>query len=774
MLASVWFRVSVGALAATLSTCSTPAANTTPAPAQADTEEAVEDTAPTFDPDVVRLEAGSPQREARDALDAGDPERAQAIATAALATAEGDALIELWWLSARASREAGTPARGFATLANVSTSEHALAPWARLWRARILMEADPALALEEVTPLTELDWAGQDDAREIAALALAQAGHGEEAEPALRARLASAPDEVQATVAMELAELLAIRDDEAAKTEAVSLLRRVWSRAPLSNAAERAEGRIAAIVSELPRAARRTWSEPTAEELSTRAEALAGAMRFHEAEETFTQAAARAHDPELACQARYGAGRAIYYQRQRRRAGDVLRQVAHDCEATEVRAWSLYLAAKGYQSAGEVELALELYGRLEEQAPSHSLADDARYRAALMEGERGHADAMRDALTGLIETYPQGDMRGRARFALAWNARAAGDLEGALAHLDALLRDGDGETAREDLGGRAAYWRGVTLAGLNREPDAIEAWTSVLREAPLSYHAMQALSRLDEVDEAAALRARAALGERGTSAIRFAWRDELDTEAFARALALLRVGEVGSARAELRYVSERSSHRDDALGWIEAALLDRAGAHADAVRIARRSLRDFMDQPPSGEHYAKWRIAFPRAYASQILAATESRPVPAELVFAIAREESSFQADAVSPAHAYGLTQLILPTARRFGRPLGVTVNERTLRDPTINTRIGAEYMTWLWNRYADNPVVLPAAYNAGQGATDRWLTERSGQRLDEWVEEIPYDETRGYTRRVLQSWGIYSWLDHGSLPTLRAQLPER
>ncbi|MCA9608401.1 MAG: hypothetical protein KC619_22485, partial [Myxococcales bacterium] len=64
--------------------------------------------------------------------------------------------------------------------------------------------------------------------------------------------------------------------------------------------------------------------------------------------------------------------------------------------------------------------------------------------------------------------------------------------------------------------------------------------------------------------------------------------------------------------------------------------------------------------------------------------------------------------------------------------------------------------------------------YNAGQGATDRWLRERPDQKLDEWIEDIPYDETRRYTRRVLQTWGIYTWLDRGELPDLPARLPHR
>ncbi|MCZ7681482.1 MAG: lytic transglycosylase domain-containing protein [Sandaracinaceae bacterium] len=188
--------------------------------------------------------------------------------------------------------------------------------------------------------------------------------------------------------------------------------------------------------------------------------------------------------------------------------------------------------------------------------------------------------------------------------------------------------------------------------------------------------------------------------------------------------------------------------------------------------LARRHLAAFLEQPPAGEHYARWRIAYPQAYAPLIEEAAEARALPPELVRAIAREESSFRADAVSVAHAYGLTQLIVPTARRFGRSAGVPISAQTLTDPRVNVTVGAEFMAWLWGRYESNPAVLPSAYNAGQGATDRWLRERPRQRLDEWIEDIPYDETRRYSRRVLQSWGIYAWLDRGELPELRASLP--
>ncbi|HJL18944.1 MAG TPA: transglycosylase SLT domain-containing protein [Sandaracinaceae bacterium LLY-WYZ-13_1] len=788
MLTSAAFRVLVCALATALATCHapprarSPRAEQTPEPApageaaeSADAPGADEPRGPRrFDPDVVRPAADSAVGRVRAALEADDAERAAALAAQALAHGREDELHRLWWLSARASREAGHPSRAFATLANTADSEHPLAPWARLDRARILMEADASAAADEVAALTERAWAGRSEARDLHAAALVEAGRTEEAEPLLRALLEEAPEgSARASVAMPLADLLAARDDVEAQVEALGLYRRVATRAPLSSEAEAAEERIGTLLRALPLAHRRTLGRPTPAQAFERAQALAGAMRFADAEEAFAEVAERTDDEALRCRARYGEGRAVYYRRQRRRAAELLSAVARDCEAPEVRAWARYLAGKGYFSADEPERSLEQYARLEAEVPEHSLADDARYRAALVALEGDDEAAAIERLASLPETYPDGDMRGRARFMLAWRARRSGDLGEALSHLEATIAEGPLED-REDLPGRAAYWRGVVLTELDREAEGRRALAGVVRDAPLTYYAQQALVRLGELDEAAAREARDGLGRPEPTRLTFAWRDELDDPAFARALELLRVGEAEKAERELEWIRSQSEADDDELRWIEAALLDRAGAHSRAVYVTRRHLNDFMDRPPTGDHWARWRIAYPRAFAEEVVAAVQGRPVPPELVFAVAREESSFRPHAMSVAHAYGLTQVILPTARRFGRRIDIRATRRNLLEPATNLAIGAEYMGWLWERYESNPVVLPSAYNAGQGATDRWLRERPDQRLDEWIEEIPYDETRRYTRRVLQTWGIYTWLDRGELPPLRAELPSR
>jgi soluble lytic murein transglycosylase len=84
------------------------------------------------------------------------------------------------------------------------------------------------------------------------------------------------------------------------------------------------------------------------------------------------------------------------------------------------------------------------------------------------------------------------------------------------------------------------------------------------------------------------------------------------------------------------------------------------------------------------------------------------------------------------------------------------------LTDPATNIRIGAAYLGELLSRHGRQPALALAAYNAGAGAVRRWLSARGNLELDEFVEEIPIDETRGYVKRVLRTFAAYRLLSSG------------
>jgi soluble lytic murein transglycosylase len=726
-----------------------------------------------FDPAVVRLDPSSAEQRMRDALATNDTALALQIGQAELPSATPEVRGRVQWLLARAY---GTDEAGDAPLVALKDSDHPLSRMAALRLAERWVTRKPAEALALAKAL-DSGWSGAARARVLVALAQLRSGNPEAAEPLLRALFEDAKKSWHgASLAMPLAELLAARKDRASQREALALCRHVAARAIGTDAATQAERLATQILAKLPAKDRNALALPSAEDELARGKALMKSNKFPEAQAVLEKLAKREkRDAELRCQAELEAGHALFMQRQkqnREQAAKRLHALAGRCKDADVRAWALYYAGSARQRAGDPQGAVNEYERLARELPNHSLADDALYLQAFARADAGDKPGLRTTLERMLDHYPRGDMRSEARFALAMEARSRGDHTEALAQLDRLQADGPEENA-EGMEGRTAYWRARTLQALGRNDAAKAAYIELARSLPLSYHAQQSLARLRELDAAAADALLTDLQrEAEQPELLFPWRVELETPSFRSALELLRVGETELAQRELSWLGTLSPGVDTELLWLTASLLHEAHAYAEASQLVRSRLRSFRKDAPCGRARLLWRIAYPRAYEPLIEQVANEQQVPPELVRAVAREESSFNPDAVSTALAYGLIQLIRPTARMHADVLGLPSDPAALKRPEINLRIGSHLIRELWQRYVSNPAVIPAAYNAGYAATDRWLRESPGQPLDEWIERIPYRETRRYTRRVLQTYGIYAWLDTGKLPPLPATLP--
>ncbi len=750
-----------------------------------------------FDPAVVRPEEGSVQLEIEKALAASDKARALGLAEGALKQSRQPVTGRLHWLAARA---AGDDETRMKHLGEIALSAHPLSQWARLQRAELLLErseksssmggrkgaktgnkggnrsdvkADAEAAAVEANLLRE-GWPGAWRARKLRALALIKLGRNEEAVELLRRLVRQSSSKWSAaSIAMPLADHLAKSGDTEDRQEALRLYWRVSSRAPLSAAGREAEAKAKKVLTGLPAKLRKSMAEPPVEEQFVRGDALVRARRYKDAEALYAGLAKQAkRDAAALCQARLQQGRTLLLQRQRTTGAGLLAKTADKCPKGDDRAWARYYAGRAYLRTGEYAKGIEQYERLQAEAPHHRLADDAAYKAALCEIDADDEPAGLGRLRKLIGKYPGGDMRPVARFELARRARQAGKPAEALGQLDKLIKEGPDEFT-EGMEGRALYWRARALADLGRKAEATKQYEEVIRSGPLSYYAQQAHGRLAELDPTISGQLLAELGgSEPEVALTFPKRPLMQRQEFVRALELLRVDEYELAQKELSRMGALGEKADRSTLWLVAALLHQAGAHPEAARLVRRRLRSFTTTTPRGKARAMWRIAYPRAYEPLIETVAGESGVPAAFIRAVAREESGFDPNAVSPAHAYGLIQLIVPTAKTHARSLGLASDPRSLRKPEINLRIGASFIKYLWQRYPSNAGVVPSAYNAGHGAADKWLRERSGLELDAWIESIPYPETQRYTRRVLQTYGVYSWLDTGKLLGLPRVLP--
>ena len=193
--------------------------------------------------------------------------------------------------------------------------------------------------------------------------------------------------------------------------------------------------------------------------------------------------------------------------------------------------------------------------------------------------------------------------------------------------------------------------------------------------------------------------------------------------------------------------------------WLVTVLYDRAGDYAESHWIPKETLSDWSKDYPVGDDLERWQLAFPRGYAALVDPAATKEGVPPTLEYAIIREESAFDPLSLSFANAIGLTQQMLSTAKVLGAKLGIRVTRDALFDPTDNVPLGAAEIGGLLAKYHDAAALAVPAYNAGDGAVDKWLKDHGDEPLDEWAEEIPYDETRNYEKRVNASYFAYQFL---------------
>lgn len=188
-----------------------------------------------------------------------------------------------------------------------------------------------------------------------------------------------------------------------------------------------------------------------------------------------------------------------------------------------------------------------------------------------------------------------------------------------------------------------------------------------------------------------------------------------------------------------------------------AALANETQRRDLAVHLARRS--DVNGTPMLGSGY-------PRLSDVPISGAEN------ELIHALIRQESGFRPVAVSSAGAQGLMQILPSTASRVAKALKVSFSKDRLReDPAYNVAIGSAYLTRLIDEFEGSYVLGLAAYNAGPARVRAWLKDygdpRRGQRDPvDWIESIPYPETRNYVQRVLEGLQVYRRLQDSPMPT--------
>jgi len=224
---------------------------------------------------------------------------------------------------------------------------------------------------------------------------------------------------------------------------------------------------------------------------------------------------------------------------------------------------------------------------------------------------------------------------------------------------------------------------------------------------------------------------------------------------------------------ELFFVGQDSRGRsewDAALDMLDedellqaAILADRWGWHSRAIAAAARV-----------EEYDDLDIRYPLPYQQQFEQFSMAASIPPTWAYGVARSESLFMPDVRSRAGAIGLMQLMPATGREVAREIKLPyAGLATLTNADDNIQLGTTYLGKMADRYSGNRVLATAAYNAGPHRVDQWLPEHGSVDARVWIENIPYNETRKYVKRVLAAEAIFYWRLTGTVQRLSDTLPE-
>jgi len=236
---------------------------------------------------------------------------------------------------------------------------------------------------------------------------------------------------------------------------------------------------------------------------------------------------------------------------------------------------------------------------------------------------------------------------------------------------------------------------------------------------------------------------------------------------WARAQALRSIAFDGSAELELKTGFFATGSPRFLLEAAQAAFDQ--GHFASGMAYARLAVpsfdaRKFDELPPDA-----WKALYPLPYESQLRREAEKNGLDPMMVAGLIRQESTFQADVVSYANAYGLMQLLPKTAKLMAKERRVKYSKSKLFDANYNLELGTYYFKGLID-LTGTPEYALAAYNAGEDRIALWKAERSYDEIPELVESIPFSQTRDYVQIVLRNAALYRMIYPSSAPAASGQ----
>jgi soluble lytic murein transglycosylase len=414
-------------------------------------------------------------------------------------------------------------------------------------------------------------------------------------------------------------------------------------------------------------------------------------------------------------------------------------------------ALKLYLQAELARNENNAGAHDALVTELTQRYPQSRWLEEALYSGGNMYLIKRDAPQAIANYTALVEHFPKSTYAPSAHWRAAWQSYRLRRLPEAARLMDEQITNYPGGA---EIPG-ALYWRGRLYEDVEHNFGQALNYYKTLNEAYVnSYYAMLGRQRMQAIGKREAVEPAAAL-----AAVRNVEDPDLTDELPENDPHLIKARLLANAALN-EYIRPELQLSATAGEWgalAEAQIYQSFGETTRALQAMKRSKIPFFSLAFDDVPRAYWELLFPRPYWGALVSDAQENGVDPFLVASLIRQESEFNAGAVSRANAMGLMQLLPGVGKALAKRQGIKhFNANQLLDPTTNLRLGTRDLRQSLDRYGGQVEYALASYNAGDVPVRLWMSSNDYKDIAEWVESIPYTETREYVESILRNREMY------------------
>lgn len=428
------------------------------------------------------------------------------------------------------------------------------------------------------------------------------------------------------------------------------------------------------------------------------------------------------------------------------------------------KAQGFYELARGFAGAKQWAQAKQIVEEMRQKFPASKWTPKTLIDVGMIAGAAKNNSDKSYFLRTAVFSYPNAIEVAPAQFELAWLEHDNGNFSNSAQMLTEHLAR---YAARDSTNrGRAGYWAARDSERAGKIAEACALYDGELYRYGANWYGYLALQRLTtlrgqgkcQVPQQFPVDSLIPKAVANLKTVTVA-PETATTKELARTENSEELGTIGlfDLAIEELQAAKKTAQESPKINFALAKYYRRRGDNVNALLALAKSYPDYSQMFPEELSREEWDIFYPLTNWQNIKMWARARNLDAYQVAGLIRQESVFNPSAKSKANAYGLMQLLVPTARTVARKYGsatTEINGETLFQPALNIELGTAYMRDQLDKFG-RIEFLAVAYNAGPGRVPQWQATLPPE-MDEFVEAIPFRETKGYVQGVIRNAAQY------------------